>query len=130
MLHIQRNLSRVIADISTHRQVFQNGHAGKHAATFWHHGQALFDQIPGAFAFDALTEVLDITVLERQGACDGFHGRRFTSAVRTDQGDQFTFTHFKIDAFDRLNTAVTHFESADFEKNICHVMSFGPLPAH
>ena len=110
----------VFADISPHLQVLQNAHAGEHAATLGHHGQALFDQVPGALATDALAPVFDIAGVDGQDASDGLHGGGFARAVGADQGHQLAFAHLKIDAFDSLDAAVGNLQTGDLEKNICH----------
>jgi hypothetical protein len=44
--------------------------------------------------------------MKGQGTGDGFHGACFTRTIRANERHQFTFMHFKINAFDSLNAAV------------------------
>ena len=115
----------VIADVRAHVQVFHDGHAGKHTASFGHHGKTLLDQIPGSLAADAFAHVLDITSSQWQRAGNGFHGRGFTGAVRADQGYQFAFAHFEIHPFDGLDAAIRDLQSGYLEQCVTgHLLSF------
>ena len=112
----------VVADVGAHLQVFGDGHAGEHAAAFGHHGQALLDQVPGTLAPDALAQVFDVAIVDRQDAGDGLHGGGLAGAVGADQRDQFAFAHFEIHALDGLDAAVGHLQAVDFQReSVCHV---------
>ena len=112
--HIVLNGGSVVANVGTHEQVLNDGHAGEHTATFWHHGQALLDQIPRALAHNAFAQILNVTRMDRQGTRDGFHGTCFARTVRPNERHQLTLMHFKINAFDSLNAAVGYLQAFDF----------------
>ena len=105
----------IVANVGAHLQVLDDGHAREHAAAFRHHGQALLDQVPRALALDAAAQVFNVPGVDRQGAGNGLHGGGFARTVGADQGNEFAFMHFKIDALDGLNAAIGHLEIADFE---------------
>ena len=95
-------------------QIFEDGHSGKHTASFRHHGQAFLDQVPGAAPLDAFTQVLDVAAQHRQATGDCFHGGCLAGAVRADQRDQLAFTNLKINALDRLNAAIGYLQGSNF----------------
>jgi len=110
----------VVARVGTHLQVFGDGHAGEDAPTLGHHHQAFLDQIPGAFALDALAQVFDVAGLHAERPGDGLHGGGFARAVGADQRDQLFLAHFHVDALDRLDAAVRHLQATDFQQCVCH----------
>jgi hypothetical protein len=42
--------------------------------------------------------------------------RRLARAIRADQSDELALAYFKIDAFDRADSAVRHFEGAHLKQ--------------
>ncbi len=109
------NVRLVLTNVSAHLQVLGNRHAGKHAAAFRHHGQALLHQVPRALTLDAFAQVFDVPGADGQRTGNGFHGGGLARAVGADQGDQLALAHFEVHALHGLNATVCDLEAADFE---------------
>jgi hypothetical protein len=114
-VNVGQDVGFVAADVGAHLQVFSDGHAGEHAAAFGHHGQPLPDQIPGALAPDALAQVFDVAIVDRQDAGDGFHRGGLARSVGADQRDQLALVHLEIHALDGLDAAIGHLQALDLE---------------
>ena len=125
LVDVGLNTGFVVPDVGAHLQVFNDGHAGKHAAPFGHHGQALLDQVPRTLALDAFSQVLDIAAVERQGAGNGLHGGGLARTIGANERDQLAFGHLKINPLDGLDAAIRDLEIGYFEQNFAgHVLSW------
>ena len=94
------------AEEAAHHQVFFHSQAGKHPATFRHHGNALAHDARSVLADQLFTLVADAATARLGRAAEGHQQGRLAGTVGADQGDNLTLTDFDVDVMQRLNLAV------------------------
>ena len=115
-LKVGVNLQSVVTDICTHLQIFCHGEAGEYATPFWHQRQAVVYALVRGDVVQGFAVVVNFSCRWMQQSGQRLERGGLARAVAADKRNQFAGGYGQVNAFQRLNAAVTDFQIFNFQQ--------------
>ena len=106
------------APVTSEIEIVPDAQVGKNATPFRHVNKPAHDDFRGLFLLDRMSCEANGASLGAQHTGDCAIERRFADAIRTEDGNNFTFPHREIDAVQHFGLSITSVEVADGEQRI------------